>query len=40
MSEQESAPDGGGPVVYVYGLVPADVEVKEDATGSARRPGR
>ncbi|NKT91524.1 gas vesicle protein GvpFL [Rhodococcus hoagii] len=38
MSEQESAPDGGGPVVYVYGLVPADVEVKEDATGIGSPP--
>jgi len=38
MSEQESAPGGGGPVVYVYGLVPADVEVKEDATGIGSPP--
>lgn len=38
MSKQESAPEEGGSVVYVYGLVPADVEVTEDATGIGSPP--
>ncbi|MGF7124350.1 MULTISPECIES: GvpL/GvpF family gas vesicle protein [unclassified Rhodococcus (in: high G+C Gram-positive bacteria)] len=38
MNEEQSAPEERRPVVYVYGLVPADVEVKEDATGIGSPP--
>ncbi|PTR32366.1 gas vesicle protein GvpL/GvpF [Rhodococcus sp. OK519] len=38
MTESNSTPDGGAPVVYVYGLVPADVEVNADATGIGSPP--
>ncbi|GAB2641819.1 GvpL/GvpF family gas vesicle protein [Prescottella soli] len=37
MTEQKSE-NGDRPAVYVYGLVPADVEVKPDATGIGTPP--
>lgn len=38
MTETESATETQKPVVYVYGLVPADVEVNPDATGIGSPP--
>lgn len=38
MTETEPAPEAQKPVVYVYGLVPADVEVNPDATGIGSPP--
>ncbi|CAM3051835.1 GvpL/GvpF family gas vesicle protein [Prescottella defluvii] len=38
MTEEKSAPEESAAVVYVYGLVPADVEVNEDATGIGSPP--
>ncbi|TSD49019.1 GvpL/GvpF family gas vesicle protein [Rhodococcus sp. KBS0724] len=39
MTEQESDAGEKAPAVYVYGVVPADVEVKESATGVGSPPG-
>ncbi|QCQ91345.1 GvpL/GvpF family gas vesicle protein [Rhodococcus sp. SGAir0479] len=38
MTETESTPEAQKPVVYVYGMVPADVEVNPGATGIGSPP--